>query len=462
MQLAGATGEQQQQQQHLVPQHAENEHAIGHGHPVDISQEMLQLQELLDMAEHARNQKIMKNDVMTEMGQWDAAVGVAREQDVLTMTQQIPNAAWQHQDPAPQYAGFRDGPQEMAQQMEEASTAELAKTTGNMLQQFAWAQQYHDPAAVHHASPWHHQMAEAHQPAAASASQVASEQDMLLLLQQHQVAAAELLSAGGARQFNNLAAQYDDTELTLGYGYPDMHQQVVAAAGQVVRVHDMNSRHTAAAVLAEQEMMQLAAGAQQQQHAQNGLDIALGNGHPDGETQAMLQELAAIVELADERAMIRKQWEQDVRTMMTQQDPDAAWLQEMLEQIEKASTPDLDKRLEIMSRQAEDQHAQKEFGITLGNGHPDGSTQGILQSQELSAMAEMERKLEMLMRQVVAAGRAREQELITQQAAAAHRGAVLRDRAQHLAGARPRPPVLAPADGQGVRPASDASASGVD
>ena len=89
------------------------------------------------MAEHARNQKIMKNDVMTEMGQWDAAVGVAREQDVLTMTQQIPNAAWQHQDPTPQYAGFRDGPQEMAQQMEEASTTELAKTMGNMLQRFA-------------------------------------------------------------------------------------------------------------------------------------------------------------------------------------------------------------------------------------------------------------------------------------------------------------------------------------
>jgi len=242
---------------------------------------------------------------------------------------------------------------------------------------------------------------------------------MLLLLQQHQVVVAELLSAGGARQFDNLAAQYDDTELTLGYGYPDMHQQVVAAAGQVVRVHDMNSRHTAAAVLAEQEMMQLAADAQQQQHAQIGLDIALGNGHPDGETQAMLQELAAIVELADERAMIRKQWEQEVRTMMTQQDPDAAWLQEMLEQIEKASTPDLDKRLEIMSRQAEARHAQKEFGITLGNGHPDGSTQGILQSQELSAMAEMERKREMLMRQVVTARRAREQELITQQAAAA-------------------------------------------
>ncbi|CAD6226693.1 unnamed protein product [Miscanthus lutarioriparius] len=405
MQLAGTTGEQQQHH-HLVAQHAENEH--------DITQEMMQLQELLDMAELARNQQIMRNDVMTEMGQWDAAAGGAREQD----------------------------DQEMPQQKEEASTAELAETTGNMSQQFAWAQQYHDPAAVHHASPWHHQMAEAHQPAAASASQVASEQDMLLLLQQHQVAAAELLSAGGARQFNNLAAQYDDTELTLGYGHPDMHHQVVAA-GQVAGVQDMNARHAAAAVHAEREMMQLAAGAQQQhqqqqqQHAQNGLDIALGNGHPDRETQAMLKELAAIVELADERAMIRKQWEQDVRTMMTQQDPDAAWLQEMLEQIEKASTPDLDKRLEIMSRQAEARHAQKELGITLGNGHPDGSTQGILQAQELSAMAEMERKremlmrqvvaagrareqkLEMLMRQVTAAGRAREQELITQQAAAA-------------------------------------------
>jgi hypothetical protein len=63
----------------------------------------------------------------------------------------------------------------------------------------------------------------------------------------------------------------------------------------------------------------------------------------------MLQELAAIVELADEREMIRKQWEQDVMTMTHHQSPEAAWLQEMLEQIEKASTPDLDKRLEIMS-----------------------------------------------------------------------------------------------------------------
>jgi hypothetical protein len=417
MQLAGATGEQQ----HLVAQHAENEHAValGHGHPVDISQEMMQLQELLDMAELARNQQMMKNDVMTEMGQWDAAAGVAREPDVMTMTQQMPANAWQHRDPAPQYAGMCDGrPLEMPQQMEEASTAELAKTTtGNMSQQFAWAQQHHDPAAAQHASPCHHQMA------AASASQVASEQDMLLLLQQHQVGAAELPSTGGARQFDNLAAQYGDTELTLGYGHPDMHQQVVAA-GQVARVQDMNSP-------------QLAARAHQH-HAQNGLDIALGNGHPgDAETQAMLQELAAILELADERAMIRKQWEQDARTMMTQQDPDAAWLQEMLgqKQIEKASRPDgpdLDKRLEIMSRQAEARHGQKELGIT-----PDGSAQGILQAQELSAMAEMQRKremvmrqfvaaerareqkLEMLMRQFVAAARAREQELITQQAAAA-------------------------------------------
>ncbi|XP_021310480.1 uncharacterized protein LOC8081141 [Sorghum bicolor] len=398
--LAGATGEQQ----HLVAQHAENEHAValGHGHPVDISQEMMQLQELLDMAELARNEQMMKNDVMTEMGQWDAAAGVAREPDVMTMTQQMPANAWQHRDPAPQYAGMCDGrPLEMPQQMEEASTAELAKTTtGNMSQQFAWAQQHHDPAAAQHASPCHHQMA------AASASQVASEQDMLLLLQQHQVGAAELPSTGGARQFDNLAAQYGDTELTLGYGHPDMHQQVVAA-GQVARVQDMNSP-------------QLAARAHQH-HAQNGLDIALGNGHPgDAETQAMLQELAAILELADERAMIRKQWEQDARTMMTQQDPDAAWLQEMLgqKQIEKASRPDgpdLDKRLEIMSRQAEARHAQKELGIT-----PDGSAQGILQAQELSAMAEMQRKREMVMRQFfVAAARAREQELITQQAAAA-------------------------------------------
>jgi hypothetical protein len=186
-----------------------------------------------------------------------------------------------------------------------------------------------------------------------------------------------------------------------------MHQQV-ASTGQVAGVQDMNSRHAAAAVHAEREMMQLAVGAQQ--HAQNGLDIALGNGHPDAETQAMLQELAAIVELADERAMIRKQWEQD---------PDAAWLQE------------------IMSRQAEPRHAQKELDITPGNGHSDGSTQEIQQAQELSAMAEMQRKremlmrqfvaaerareqkLQMLMRQFVAAERAREQELITQQAAAA-------------------------------------------
>jgi hypothetical protein len=32
-------------------------------------------------------------------------------------------------------------------------------------------------------------------------------------------------------------------------------------------MQDINSRHAAAAVLAEQEMVQLAAGAQQQQHA---------------------------------------------------------------------------------------------------------------------------------------------------------------------------------------------------
>jgi hypothetical protein len=160
MQLAGATGERQHHQ-HLVAQHAENEHAI--------TKEMMQLQELLDMAELARNRQIMKNDVMAEMGQWDAAAGHAREQDVMTMVQQIPANTWQHQDPAAQYAGFP----EMPQQMEEASTAELAQTTGKMSQQFAWAQQYHDPAAVHRASPWHHQMAEAHQPAAASAYHVA-------------------------------------------------------------------------------------------------------------------------------------------------------------------------------------------------------------------------------------------------------------------------------------------------
>ena len=87
MQLAGTTGEQQQHH-HLVAQHAENEH--------DITQEMMQLQELLDMAELARNQQIMKNDVMTEMGQWDAAAGGAREQDVMTMMQQFPANTWHH------------------------------------------------------------------------------------------------------------------------------------------------------------------------------------------------------------------------------------------------------------------------------------------------------------------------------------------------------------------------------
>jgi hypothetical protein len=69
-----------------VAQHAENEH--------DITQEMMQLQELLDMAELARNRQIMKNDVMAEMGQWDAAAGHAREQ--------VPANTWQHQDPAAQ------------------------------------------------------------------------------------------------------------------------------------------------------------------------------------------------------------------------------------------------------------------------------------------------------------------------------------------------------------------------
>lgn len=412
--LLGGWGATTGEQQHLVTQDAENEHGIilGHGHPAELSQEILQLQELLDMAELSRNRKqqiIQK----TEMGQyWDAAAGGAREQDLVTMMQQAPAAAWQHQYPAPQYAGIRG--------------------MGIMSQQFASAQPYHDhdPAAVPHASPWLQRMPEAQQPAAAS--QAASEQDMmlLLLLQQHQVAAAGLMSAGGARQFENVAAQYDDTEVTLGYGYghPDMHlHQQVAAAGQVAGVHDdMNPRYGAAAVLAEREMTQ-------QQHAQQGLDIALGNGHLDGETEAMLQELAALLEQAGKQETIRKQqgvatgmgqwdavtgiaWEQDVTTMTHQQSPDAAaWLQvqEMLEQMEEASsTPEF---AEIIARQAEARYAHEELGITLGNGHPDWSTQDILQVQELFAMAELSRKQEMVRNQVAAAALAREQEMIAQQ-----------------------------------------------
>jgi hypothetical protein len=75
---------------------------------------------------------------------------------------------------------------------------QLAGATGEQQQQHLVAQ---------HADNEHgitQEMAEAQQPAAAS--QVASEQDMLLLLQKHQVEAAELLSAGSARQFDNLAA----------------------------------------------------------------------------------------------------------------------------------------------------------------------------------------------------------------------------------------------------------------
>lgn len=404
--LLGGWGATTGEQQHLVTQDAENEHGIilGHGHPAELSQEILQLQELLDMAELSRNRKqqiIQK----TEMGQyWDAAAGGAREQDLVTMMQQAPAAAWQHQYPAPQYAGIRG--------------------MGIMSQQFASAQPYHDhdPAAVPHASPWLQRMPEAQQPAAAS--QVASEQDMLLLLllQQHQVAAAGLMSAGGARQLDNVAAQYDDTEVALGYGYghPDMHQhqhQQVAAAGQVAGVHDdMNPR----------EMTQ-------QQHAQQGLDIALGNGHLDGETEAMLQELAALLEQAGKQETIRKQqgvatgmgqwdavtgiaWEQDVTTMTHQQSPDAAaWLQvqEMLEQMEEASsTPEF---AEIIARQAEARYAQEELGVTLGNGHLDWSTQDILQAQELFAMAELARKQEMVRNLVAAAALAREQEMIAQQ-----------------------------------------------
>lgn len=426
--LLGGWGATTGEQQHLVAQDAENEdeHGIilGHGHPAELSQEILQLQELLDMAELSRNRKqqiIQK----TEMGRyWDAAAGGAREHDLLTMMQQAPAAAWQHQYPAPQYAGIRGGPggpQEMPQPMEEACTAEFATGMGIMSQQFASAQPYHDPAAVPHASPWLQRMAEAQQSAAAS--QVASEQDMLLLLllQQHQVAAAELMSAGGARQFDNVAAQYDDTEVTLGYGYghPDMHQhQQVAAAGQVAGVHvDMNPR----------EMTQ-------QQHAQQGLDIALGNanGHLDGETEAMLQELAALLEQAGKQETIRRQgvatgmgqwdavtgiaWEQDVTTMTHQQSPDAAaWLQvqEMLERMEEASSTR--EFAEIIARQAEARYAQEELGVTLGNGHLDWSTQDILQAQELFAMAELARKQEMVRNQVAAAALAREQEMIAQQ-----------------------------------------------
>ncbi|NP_001306148.1 uncharacterized protein LOC107161152 [Zea mays] len=427
--LLGGWGATTGEQQHLVTQDAENEHGIilGHGHPAELSQEILQLQELLDMAELSRNRKqqiIQK----TEMGQyWDAAAGGAREHDLLTMMQQAPAAAWQHQYPAPQYAGIRGGPgghQEMPQPMEEACTAEFATGMGIMSQQFASAQPYHDhdPAAVPHASPWLQRMPEAQQPAAAS--QVASEQDMLLLLllQQHQVAAAGLMSAGGARQLDNVAAQYDDTEVALGYGYghPDMHQhqhQQVAAAGQVAGVDDdMNPR----------EMTQ-------QQHAQQGLDIALGNGHLDGETEAMLQELAALLEQAGKQETIRKQqgvatgmgqwdavtgiaWEQDVTTMTHQQSPDAAaWLQvqEMLEQMEEASsTPEF---AEIIAWQAEARYAQEELAITLGNDHPDWSTQDILQAQELFAMAELARKQEMVRNLVAAAALAREQEMIAQQ-----------------------------------------------
>ncbi|OEL20389.1 hypothetical protein BAE44_0018591 [Dichanthelium oligosanthes] len=263
-----------------------------------------------------------------------------------------------------------------------AASGELAKTLDTRLRQSAAAQEYNDAAAAHSAPMGLDVTPRLQQPPQPqdmvlqmAEAAAATDQELLQMLMQ-QLAAAEApakqdtvihLLAAGAPQFDNLAARYEDTELDimLGHGHPDMHQQTVqqmaeaqrvaAAAGEVAGEQGMAMPHAAAAELAGQGMMQLAAGAQQ--YAQTELNITLGHGTQQEIVQQMVQaqQLAAAAELAREQVAAAELAREQV--MIVQQ----ARQQEMEMAMVQAT---------VAQKGPVVQYSETGLGISLGQGHP--------------------------------------------------------------------------------------------
>ncbi|WVZ61962.1 hypothetical protein U9M48_011767 [Paspalum notatum var. saurae] len=246
-----------------------------------------------------------------ETGQWDTAAAVAGEQDVMmTMMQQTVADAWQHQDPAAQCAMT---PQQM--EVEEQLLAAEADR-----QRSIWSSHY--ASLGRELAPWLEQLLEPQH----TAAEVPSEQDqdmVMTMLMMQQAAAAGVAPeqdmmmpflAADAPRFGNVAARREGTELDgvlgTGYGHANVHQQmaaarqVAAATGEVAREQHMAMAHPAAV---EQEMVQMAAGAQQQRYAQTELGFTLGHDASHMEIMVQEQQLAAAAKAAKEQDNITRQ-----------------------------------------------------------------------------------------------------------------------------------------------------------
>ncbi|KAJ1287816.1 hypothetical protein BS78_02G039600 [Paspalum vaginatum] len=255
-----------------------------------------------------------RQQMAAETGQWDAAA----EQDVMSMMQQSAADAWQNQDPAAQSA--------MTPQQMEVEEQQLAAETAGRQRSF-WSSYYASLGGE--LAPWLEQLLELQHTSAEVQSEQEQDAVMTMLMQQAPAAGVAPdqdlmmpLLAADVPRFVNLAAQHEGTELdgVVGYGHANVRQQItgarqVAATGEVAREQHMAMGHAAASELAEQEeMVQMAAGAQQRrqhamaQYAQAELDFTLGHG-PSQSQQEMVQEqqLAAAAEAAREKDNIMRQ-----------------------------------------------------------------------------------------------------------------------------------------------------------
>ncbi|CAN6196917.1 unnamed protein product [Urochloa humidicola] len=200
----------------------------------------------------------------------------AREEALASLSEQDPDAAPPHHDPAT--TQLAEAATSFLDREQLAAAEELAKRLDTIKRRWAAGQQYHvDPAAARHAAAGldvaPRRMADAREEASGVA-----EQGM----------AMQLLAAGTA-QYGNLAAQYDGggaevADVALVHGHQMLQD---AAAGEVAGEQGVAVRHAAAAELAGQELMQLV----QAQYTQSELDVTLG----------IAQQLAGAAKIAGEQ-----------------------------------------------------------------------------------------------------------------------------------------------------------------
>ncbi|CAL5078427.1 unnamed protein product [Urochloa decumbens] len=255
-------------------------------------------------------------EMHTQAKQESAPAAAAAREETLAASEHAPAVAPPHHDSAPttQFAG--EGTSFLDRDQLAAAEA-LAMRLDTIKRRRAAGQQYHDdPAAARYAAASLDVTPDTQgEEAAAAAAQAASAQDLMVMMLAQEFAEAgaaeqgmvmQLLAAGAAR-YGDLAAQYDGggaevDDVELVQGHQDMRQQMAAAAaaGEVAGEQGMAARHAAAAELAAQEMMQLAAGAQQ--YGQTELDVTLGQAIVQQMVQA--QQLAGAAKVAGEQGIM--------------------------------------------------------------------------------------------------------------------------------------------------------------